>query len=841
MDRVEGSRRETGQPANGGSGHRMLLAAAAVSAASLWFEIAITRILSAAWGHQFAYLAVALALFGVGLGGAAAVVILRAGLTAGMRWLPVLAGLGAAVVPVCLCLTLRAVPDPVILIGSGRGFLRIPLACLLVLLPFFFGSAATAVIFRIMENRTSQVYSAAMLGGVGGLACALALMYFQSPVVVGWEAFVPALLGFAVLSWGVRHRAVSSVAVAALSLACLPGLQMPVSQFKALAVVQASGNYRVLSERFSPEGWVRVIESDLIRETPGQPGTGGLPEALPPQIGVFLDGDLAAVINRLQQPASASPEEDPLGWLDHLTGSLPYALRRPDTILLLGAGGGTELLRGLRHCPGRIEAVEHNVPVGRVVWRLDHLAGGIFSAPRVSFTLADLRGYVELSTQKYDLVEVTMHGVGHTGLAGLEAVDCDYLITVGGVRSLLRHLAPQGLLSLTCRLKRPPRDALRLLATLAEACEREGLSPAGNHIAAVRTWNAATLLAGRRPLTSRDCRRIRDFCRRESFDIWWLPDLTRGDVNRYNVLDRPYYYTFAAALLAGGGADGDIASAFDLSPPTDDRPYFGVTFRPSALPGLVRTMGWRWLPFSEWGYLLLLAAAFPCLLLAAIGVIVLFPLFPHRACNFPHRHQRLGALLYFFISGGGFVGLEVVVLQVVSRMWNRPIHAFALVVGVLMLAASAGSYLFGRSGIRGIRLAAISVAGGVLLLAAARLLPPAAWTGWTGMATRLLLLVPAGVALGIPFPNGLALLIRSRGGLAGAWAWAVSGMGALVSGPSALLLGIHFGHTATLAVLAAAYAVLPLLAQRLGPSGPDNGVLVRPPGDELCSDPADRK
>jgi len=814
---MEFSGKDLVEPPDRRTSRRLLVTAAAVSAAGMWFQISMNRILSVAWGHQFAYLAISVSLFGVGLGGAAAAILLRreAGSSAGDRWLPKLTALAAVTIPLCLWIVLGTAPDPVIVIGSRRGFLRLAFAYVPLLMPFFFGSAVTAVIFRLLQRHIFLVYAASMLGGAAALGVALAMMYLQSPVIVAWEAFVPALLGVVALR---RVRVVRLLAIISIGLACLPFLKLPLSQFKQLSVVRASGEYRVLHEAFFPGGWITAIESALIRETPGQPGSAAPALPVLSQIGVFCDGDLAAVINRPRPPVQADKDQS-LEWSDHLSSALPYALRQPKTVLLLGVDGGTELLRALRHASGRIEAVEQNVPVGCTVRLLDHLAGEIFSAPGVAFGVSDLRAYVERSTGTYDLVEVTLHGVGHTGLAGWEAVDCDYLITVEGLCALLRHLAPRGLLSVTCRLKRPPRDAIRLLATLVKACEQEGLSPAGRYIACIRTWNVATLLASRRPLSRAECRRIRRFSQAESFDVWWLPDISPDEVNRYTVLDRPYYYLLAADLLGRKQVMRESDSPFDLTPVTDDRPYFGVTFRPAALPGLLSRMRWEWLPFSEWGYLILLIAAFQCAVLAGGGVLAVLPLFP-RAARVGRSYQRAAALMYFLLTGCGFVAVEVVTLQVFSRMWMRPLHEFALVVGVLMTSASAGALLSRGGGIRAVRIAASAVAGMALLMAiAVRVLPGATWAGWQGILVRTVLLIPLGLAMGVPFPNGLALLVASCGGQAAAWAWAVSGLASLAAGPLVLLLDIHLGHTVTLAVVAALYALMPVLAQRLGPLG----------------------
>ncbi|HDL77378.1 MAG TPA: hypothetical protein ENG36_01250 [Lentisphaerae bacterium] len=137
-----------------------------------------------------------------------------------------------------------------------------------------------------------------------------------------------------------------------------------------------------------------------------------------------------------------------------------------------------------------------------------------------------------------------------------------------------------------------------------------------------------------------------------------------------------------------------------------------------------------------------------------------------------------------------------------------------------MTSASAGALLSRGGEIRAVRIAASAVAGMALLTAiAVRVLPGTAWAGWQGILVRTVLLIPLGLAMGVPFPNGLALLVASCGGQAAAWAWAVSGLASLAAGPLVLLLDIHLGHTVTLVVVAALYALMPLLAQRLGPLG----------------------
>jgi hypothetical protein len=107
---------------------------------------------------------------------------------------------------------------------------------------------------------------------------------------------------------------------------------------------------------------------------------------------------------------------------------------------------------------------------------------------------------------------------------------------------------------------------------------------------------------------------------------------------------------------------------------------------------------------------------------------------------------------------------------------------------------------------------------------------PSALTAMVGLSFVLklavsgLLLIPLGVAMGMPFPTGLRALASSAGpasaGNAVEWAWAMNAASSVFGSVLAMVIAIHWGLTTTLAAGAAAYLAAAALSRTLAPSFP---------------------
>ncbi len=356
----------------------------------------------------------------------------------------------------------------------------------------------------------------------------------------------------------------------------------------------------------------------------------------------------------------------------------------------------------------------------------------------------------------------------------------------------------------------PPRDALKLFATAVAALEAGGETDPGTRLAMIRGWKTATLLVKNGPFTPAEIVAVQSFCAARAFDPVWYPGMTPDAANRYNILDRPYFYEGAAALLSDRRVDFVDRYKFAIAPATDDRPYFFHFFRWNTLPEILTLKDRGGLSLLEWGYPVVIATLAQAVAFGFVLTILPLWLFLRRE---PGTGQGAGGVaLYFTALGLAFMFLEIAFIQKFILFLSHPVYAVAVVLTAFLLFAGLGSRVAERFQAAGrsrrmVRLAAAVIAGLALLYMLA--LPPI-FREWMGLADGVkiglaaLLIAPLAFAMGMPFPLGLAGVAARTPGLT-PWAWAVNGFASVVAAVLATVLAIHGGFTVVVIVAVVLY------------------------------------
>ena len=348
-----------------------------------------------------------------------------------------------------------------------------------------------------------------------------------------------------------------------------------------------------------------------------------------------------------------------------------------------------------------------------------------------------------------------------------------------------------------------------------------------DRLALVRSWATATLLVKREPFSSAEVSAVRSWASERLFDTPYLPGIAPGEGNRFNVLKRDDYALGTASILAGGESRARFLEqyAFDLRPATDDRPYFFHFFRWRALPVLLSALGAAWIPFVEWGCLVLIATFVQALVVSVL--LIPAPLawaqrqtreaYPKRSLG----RGRLQTLFYFLLLGVGYLFVEMAMIQRLVFLLANPIYAVAVALTGLLLLSGLGS------GWAAYRIAQGSSAGRLASVAALTVAVAAAayalglrtvfelLLAWpllarTGVAVAVMMPL---IAMGIPFPLGLRELRRGGRDLL-PWAWAVNGCASVVAASLATLIALSAGFATVLLVAATCYCGTALLARR---------------------------
>jgi hypothetical protein len=782
-----------------------------IAAAALAYEVLLMRLFSIVQWHHFAYMVISLALLGYGVSGTF--------LTLVGRWMTqrfeaafvvnaVMFGLSA---PGCFLLA-QAIPfNAFEILWDNRQWAWLFIAYLLLFIPFFFAANCICLAFLRFPERISTIYSFDLLGaGVGSLII-LVLLYLVSPITgLLAIATIALLAGSWALLRSPRRRPILALAPALLGVLMWatpePWLDLRLSEYKTLSQTLRIPGTRVIEEKSSPLGLISVIESAQVplRHAPGLSLSSQAD--IPPQLGMLIDGDGLNAINRY--------DGDPrtLSYLDDLTSALPYHVAPPGHVLVLGLGGGEGVLQALAHGAGQVDAVELNAQAADLVTReFATYSGWQHVRKGVRLHIAEARSYVQRSTQQYDLITLSLLDAAGAASGGVYGLNESYLYTVEAMRAYLERLKPNGFLAITRWVHLPPRDASKLFATAVDALRQaDSRKDPGQRLMMIRGWKTSTLLVKQGDVTELEIAELKRFCRTRSFDLVYYPDMPPSEANHYNVLDEPYFYDMAQALLSDSADNFLDRYKFQVRPATDDQPYFYNFFKWSTLPEILKLKGRGGLSLLELGYPVLVATLAQAVL--ASLVLVLLPLAVSRKrLTAPGKGYVLRVAGYFTALGLAYIFIEIAFIQKLVLFLGHPLYAVAVALAGFLVFSGFGSRYAGKR-VDTILWKSVVVCvlllGGILALYLWLL--PALFAQLVGLPIisrviiALTLVGPVAFLMGMPFPLGLSALAQKAPALT-PWAWGINGCASLISAIVATMLAIHFGFSFVMVTAIALY------------------------------------
>ena len=787
-----------------------LAAISLVSAAALAFEVLLVRLYAIVQWHHFAFMIISIALLGYGVSGTF-IALARGWLLA--RLVPAWqanAALFALTSLAAFALVQRLPFNALAVVWEPAQLLTLAAMYLVLMVPFFFAANCIGLAFAAFGAAPGRIYRFDLVGaGIGAAAVIGALFVLDAQdglrLVLGLGFAAAGLAGLGAGPW---WRALG-LGIIGLALAgAVPGqwIAPQISQYKGLSMALRVPGAEVVATRSSPLGQLTVVENEAVpfRHAPGLSlnATAGPPA----QLGLFVDGQGPAAIARYDGARES------VAYLDFTTEAAPYHVLTRPRVLVLGAGGGANVLLALYHDATAIDAVEVDPAVaGLVRERFAGFAGGIYSAENVNLHIADARAFAATGEARYDLIQVPILDSFAATAGGVRGLGESYVYTREAFDDYLARLAPGGILALSRWLKLPPRDSLKLFATAIAALEAAGAPDPANRLVLIRGWKTTTLLVKNGDFTAPEIAALRAFAGARAFDLAYYPGMERGEANRHNLLDGPFFYDGAVALLGPDRADFMARYKFDLTPATDDRPYFFNFFRWRALPELLalRTQGAA--PLIEWGTLIVFATLVQAAVLGAALIVAPLGVLPRDRT--PGR-PRLRIALYFLCLGLGFLFIEIAFILRFVQFLGHPLYAVAVVLAAFLVFAGLGAGAAqtlnarmkgGRLSALGAAAAAIAVVAAVYLVAlgpALRWLAPLPQPAKVAIA--LALIAPLAVPMGMPFPLGLGRL-QERWHELVPWAWGINGCASVVSAVLATFLALHLGFGAVIGLAAVLY------------------------------------
>src|SRR5687768_12650546 len=506
---------------------RALAGVGAIAGAILMIELALTRIFSVTMYYHFAFLAISIALFGLSASGVYAYVMRRSfdkRSTGSLLTLHSLLFAAATVLALAALVRIR-----VGLNYTHENLIKMIAIYTLAALPFFSGGAVISLAITRLRKQVNIVYGADLIGAAVGCLLLLPLLNrFGAPGVVLLAAVFG---GAAALLFSPARTIARTAAIAALAVGIPGGLQLMGSapfdvsntkghaedtvlfakwnSFSRVAVYDRShGDWSLSSKYKGPVPETRFMDIDSAASTPIVRFDGDLSKV------DYLKYELTGLAFRL---VGSDPRTVP--------GSDPGTVRGSDplTALIIGPGGGRDLLTALVFGASRVDGVEVNPIIANDVMlgQFRDFSGSIYQNANVNVVVDDGRSFIRRSDERYDIIQASLVDTWAATAAGAYMLTENTLYTKEAFEDYYDHLTDRGMLTIT----RWVFDGLRLVSLAQAACESRGCS-AADHMAIVQQDRVATFLLKKSAFTKDDVEHLRMTANNLGFTVLYAPGQT---------------------------------------------------------------------------------------------------------------------------------------------------------------------------------------------------------------------------------------------------------------------------------------------------------------------------
>jgi SAM-dependent methyltransferase len=759
-----------------------------LASATLSYQILITRFFSVMLYYHFAFAAISLAMLGLTRGAMevygkperyaperVAVEFARHA-----SWFAI-TGVGAMIAFLCVPLL---VPDKYVLV-------TLAVATIAFVRPFTESGVCITLLLTRLPYGGGWLYAADLAGAALGCLGVIFLLLVVDPVsaTLGIAALAAAA-GWTVVrgSGDIRSLRLSGAVALTLAAAAIVHTGLDVSGNSHLGVFWAKGAEQVgtLFERWNTYSRVRVTA--LGESTPTGWGFARKPETKIEQNRLDIDADAATVITR---------NDGDLGKLSYLKDDVinsAYLVQPAADVAVVGVGGGRDVLSGLFFGARHIHGIEINPAIFEVLTdKFADFSGHLDRQPGVSLVNAEARSYINHSSDRYDLVQISLIDTWAATAAGGLTLTENRLYTVEAWGDFYRALKPGGLLSVS-RWYDPDEhrgEFYRLVAIAASALQRKGVPKADlpNHVIALNVGNIVTVITRPDALTNTQWQGARTRLQAQGFKILMGPDVT---------------FDAVTSTLMSGNADAAFFASLPLNiaPSTDDNPFFFYTARFGDFFGNPHSALSNNNAAINMTLMLILVALVACLYYIAGPFIRLARRMPLSVLTPP--------VAYFCAIGMGFMLIEISQMQRLMVFLGHPVYGLSVVLFTILLFSGIGSTTVGAQVPRQAAIIA-RVAALLTALVAAGLLTPVV-TGWARseatdvrILLSVLLLAPPAFCMGMMFPLGLSIWRRHSDLLP--FFWSANGITSMLASVLGMALSIEFGIARTYALGVGFYGV----------------------------------
>ena len=720
-----------------------------ITLSGLVFEIALTRIYSATIWYHFTFIAVSIALLGWGLGGFTIHLTKK-------RWTPSFdrAALLCVGYAATMLLTLALV------VRFPFTIERLAMYFVAPLVPFLLAGMALSTIFDLRRENTATLYFADLLGA--SLGAVVVTLLLQT---MGGESTV-----------------ILAVAAPLVAAACLSRRLRMVGTALAVAVA-------VLAFTNESTGWFRVIPGTLKamrRQMDEQPSTRvaqtgwnaysridaveGLPA--PNLARLYIDSDAWTSIHTWD--GNLESVRDMRTWYR----ALPFRFAPNANTLVIGPGGGPDVLAALAAGSRKVTAVELNPLMLQFVRHYGARAGNIYDRPDVEVVQSEGRNFISRTDRTFDVILLGFVDSWASVASGGLSLSENHLYTTEAFKAYYDHLSDDGMLVVIRWISDVPRLVANSVALLgAEEASKRVVSLLEKRDGEGDNQTQMLFMLRKRPFTAA-----------ETDEIMTNWTLARPVIVPGRHADSPYDRVLSGQQTL---AEWDASSPTRMGAVFDDSPFYFATERPFGMATRI-------------AHMLLNVLVYP-----VAGLLALFILFgkPPGEATRPYA----ASILYFCALGFGFIAVELALLQNLTLLLGHPIFTLSVLLFTLLASGGIGSAISRRVPIP-VACLVVAIVGAVDALVLPRVVPMLLPLSLgVRVAIAIALIAPLGLAMGMPFPRGLQK--AGRGPLpAPPFYWGLNGTMSVIGSIVTVFVALASGFQAAMLLGCACYVLAAIAA-----------------------------
>ncbi len=704
---------------------RLNITVALLSACGILLEIALTRLLSTLYFPQSVFVVLSLAVLGIGIGAGIATLSERLRDIKHIASYISLAGVGALVLTI-LCV-LMATNDDLLVIG------------LTMLVPYSLIGIISSAIFSNQSDNSRLLYASDLIGAgiatimiiplLNGLRPINALLLISFLFMLTSIIYEPKILN------GLGSVLTIAVLLTNLSAGWLTidmgtlGSEKPITE-----TLQSGGE--IIETR-----WDSFARTDLVKPDEGS-------------WRIYVDGAAASII-----PPVADNEH-----LIQDIGLFAFVTAQPQTVFTIGSGGGLDVWFAQQVGATDITAVEVNAESVQFVQDYADYSGDLYDQPNVTVEVDEGRSVLRRSDKLYDMIFLSQVVTLTSERAGYAMTE-NSVFTLEAFGEYLDHLTPNGYLSIKLYDEITMSRALSVALSALKQEQNIDDVAALDHVIAMldpsTTPPTPLLMIKKSPFTEEEVLGIGRVSQRIGFATLFLPGIQA---------DPPL-----DAVVAGTNTFDDVIdiSPADLSPPTDDRPFFYQFDR--GLPTELQSLA----------IALAIVTAITLILLALYYAMV-------------RLHKLSSYSVYFSALGAGFMMVELALIQQTRLFIGHPTIAVSVVIAVLLIGSGIGSAVYQRLSpdIQGLSWKPLLCV--IIIVSVWQLIWQLVTSAFIGADVLMRIIVvigmilPLGFFMGIPFPMGLTVAGRNDKRLVTV-AWGMNGLFSVIGSVLTITIAIQFG------------------------------------------------